>query len=51
MNLDAETNVGESVFNYKCLGNGCSKEFLTKNGRGNNHNHCAQYKNDRRTKL
>ena len=43
MNLDSETNVGESVFNYKCLGHGCSKEFLTTNGRGNHHNHCDLY--------
>ena len=43
MTLDAEINVGGSVFNYKFLGNGLSKKFLTKNGIGNHHNHCALY--------
>ena len=44
MNLYAETNVSELLFNYKCLGYGCPKEFLTTNSIGNHHNHYDLYK-------
>ena len=44
MTFYAETNMGESVLNYKCLGHGSPKKFLTANARKNNHNNCALYK-------
>ena len=43
MNLYVETNVSELLFNYKCLGHGCPKEFLTTNSIGNHHNHYDLY--------
>ena len=43
MTYDSKTNLGESVFNYKCFWHGCSNEFPTTNGRGNHHNNCALY--------
>ena len=44
MTIDAETNTGESVLKHKCLGFGCSMEFIKTQGRFNHHNFCLLYK-------